>query len=102
MPTCAAIWPHAAATASSSATPSSKSPPPPPPCIAPSWAAPPELTHHVSLWYNRRMQDTRPHVAISAHLLVPRGAAGYRSAGIHTYIANLLQHLPEVDETFRY
>ncbi len=48
------------------------------------------------------MHDTRPHVAISAHLLAPRGAASYRSAGIHIYIAHLLQHLPQVDEAFRY
>ena len=46
------------------------------------------------------MQHTRPHVAISAHLW--HGAAGYRSAGIHTYIARLLPRLPEVDPTFRY
>jgi glycosyltransferase involved in cell wall biosynthesis len=48
------------------------------------------------------MQHTRPHVAISAHLLAARGAAGYRSAGIHTYITHLLQNLPRVDGTFRY
>jgi glycosyltransferase involved in cell wall biosynthesis len=41
-------------------------------------------------------------VAISAHLLASRGAAGYRSAGIHTYIAHLLRALPQVDEAFRY
>ena len=46
------------------------------------------------------MPNSRPHVAISAHLL--HGAAGYRSAGIHTYIAHLLQHLPEADPAFRY
>jgi len=48
------------------------------------------------------MHDTRPHVAISAHLLAPRGAADYRSAGIHTYIAHLLHNLPKVDDAFRY
>ena len=48
------------------------------------------------------MQDIRPHVAISAHLLASGRAAGYRSAGIHTYITHLLQHLPHVDEAFRY
>ena len=48
------------------------------------------------------MQDTRPHVAISAHLLAARGATGYRSAGIHTYIAHLLQHLARVDSGLRY
>jgi len=46
------------------------------------------------------MHDTRLHVALSAHLL--RGAAGYRSAGIHTYIAHLLQHLTRVDPGVRY
>ncbi|HET7091659.1 MAG TPA: glycosyltransferase family 1 protein [Anaerolineae bacterium] len=48
------------------------------------------------------MHDTRLHVAISAHLLASRGAAGYRSAGIHTYIANLLAHLPHLDPGVRY
>ena len=48
------------------------------------------------------MHDTRPHVALSAHLLAPRGAANYRSAGIHIYLAHLLQYLPQVDEAFRY
>ena len=48
------------------------------------------------------MHDTRLHVAISAHLLASRGAAGYRSAGIHTYIANLLAHLPHIDPGVRY
>ncbi len=48
------------------------------------------------------MRDNRPHVAVSAHLLVSRGATGYRSAGIHTYIANLLTHLTRADSGFRY
>jgi len=48
------------------------------------------------------MQDSRLHVAISAHLLASRGAAGYRSAGIHTYIDHLLAHLPHVDSGVRY
>jgi glycosyltransferase involved in cell wall biosynthesis len=38
-------------------------------------------------------------VAISAHLLAPRGRPGYRSAGIHTYIEQTLRHLPEADPT---
>ncbi len=33
-------------------------------------------------------------VGLNAHLLA--GAAGYRSAGIHAYISNLLRHLPAV------
>ena len=48
------------------------------------------------------MHDMRLHVAISAHLLASRGAAGYRGAGIHTYIDNLLAHLPHVDPGVRY
>ena len=39
------------------------------------------------------------HVAIGAHLL--HGASGYRSAGIHTYIAQTLRHLPQVDPALR-
>jgi glycosyltransferase involved in cell wall biosynthesis len=41
-----------------------------------------------------------PHVALNAHLLY--GGASYRSAGIHHYIHNLLQHLPAADPDFRY
>jgi glycosyltransferase involved in cell wall biosynthesis len=48
------------------------------------------------------MPDTRPHVAISAHLLADGKTVGYRSAGIHTYIANLLTYLTRVDSGFRY
>lgn len=48
------------------------------------------------------MPDTRPHVAVSAHLLAAGEATGYRSAGIHTYIANLLTHLTRVDSGFRF
>jgi glycosyltransferase involved in cell wall biosynthesis len=36
-------------------------------------------------------------VAISAHLL--HGGSGYRSAGIHTYIEQMLRHLPQADPT---
>ena len=36
-------------------------------------------------------------IAINAQLLAPRGAGGYRSAGIHTYIEQSLRHLPEAD-----
>jgi len=39
-------------------------------------------------------------VAISAHLLEPRGV-GYRSAGIHTYIEQTVRRLPEVDADLR-
>lgn len=48
------------------------------------------------------MHDTRVHVAVSAHLLAAHGATGYRSAGIHTYIAHLLQHLTRIDDGFRF
>ncbi len=41
-----------------------------------------------------------PLVAFNAHLLA--GDASYRSAGISSYIANLLSHLPEVDAEVRY
>lgn len=34
------------------------------------------------------------HIGVNAHLL--SGAAGYRSAGIHSYIEQLLRHLPTV------
>lgn len=46
------------------------------------------------------MLNARPHVAISAHLL--HGASGYRSAGIHTYIAHLLEQISQVDSGLRY
>jgi glycosyltransferase involved in cell wall biosynthesis len=39
-------------------------------------------------------------VAINAHLLSQ--GAGYRRAGIHQYIYNILSHLPNVDESFSY
>ena len=39
------------------------------------------------LWYNERMK-----IGLNAHLL--SGEAGYRSAGIHAYISQLLRHLP--------
>ena len=41
------------------------------------------------------MNRSLPRIVISAPLLAPRGAGGYRSAGIHTYIAQTLRHLPE-------
>ena len=41
------------------------------------------------------MSAHSPRIAIGAHLLHGRG--GYRSAGIHTYIAELLRHLPDAD-----
>jgi glycosyltransferase involved in cell wall biosynthesis len=46
------------------------------------------------------MNDWRPHVGLDAYLL--SGAAGYRSAGIHGYIAELLQRLPSADAGIRY
>jgi glycosyltransferase involved in cell wall biosynthesis len=46
------------------------------------------------------MTDTRPHVGLNAQLL--SGAAGYRSAGIHGYIAELLRRLPSADAGLRY
>jgi glycosyltransferase involved in cell wall biosynthesis len=46
------------------------------------------------------MIDTRPHVGLNAHLL--SGLAGYRSAGIHGYIAELLRRLPAADAGLRY
>ncbi|NWG14978.1 MAG: glycosyltransferase family 1 protein, partial [Acidobacteria bacterium] len=39
-------------------------------------------------------------MAISAHLLAPRGT-GYRNAGIHTYIEQTLRRLPEADPELR-
>jgi glycosyltransferase involved in cell wall biosynthesis len=46
-------------------------------------------------------QQRRPlHVGINAHLM--SGEAGYRSAGIHGYIANLLAHLPDADPDIQY
>jgi glycosyltransferase involved in cell wall biosynthesis len=46
------------------------------------------------------MTDTRPHVGLNAHLLSV--TAGYRSAGIHSYIAELLRRLPFADDGLRY
>ena len=46
------------------------------------------------------MDDRRPHVGLNAYLL--SGTAGYRSAGIHGYIAELLQRLPSADAGIRY
>jgi len=42
------------------------------------------------------------HVAISAPLLAPSGQDSYRSAGIHTYIAQTLLHLPEIDPAMQF
>lgn len=36
------------------------------------------------------------HIGLNTHLLAATGAAGYRKAGIHGYIAQLLDHLPAV------
>ena len=46
------------------------------------------------------MNDSRPHIGLNAYLL--SGAAGYRSAGIHGYITELLQRLPSADAGIRY
>ncbi len=46
------------------------------------------------------MNDSRWHIGLNAYLL--SGAAGYRSAGIHGYIAELLQRLPSADTDIRY
>ncbi len=40
------------------------------------------------------------HIGLNAHLLA--GRAGYRSAGIHHYLAHLLRHLPAADPNLRY
>lgn len=42
-----------------------------------------------------------PHIGLNAHLLSAE-TAGYRRAGIHSYIANLLAHLPDVDRDYCY
>jgi glycosyltransferase involved in cell wall biosynthesis len=39
-------------------------------------------------------------IVLNAHLLSK--SAGYRKAGIHRYMYNLLWHLPQVDESFSY
>jgi glycosyltransferase involved in cell wall biosynthesis len=41
-----------------------------------------------------------PHVGLNAHLL--SAEAGYRRAGIHVYIRQLLEHLPQVDPNWRF
>ncbi len=46
------------------------------------------------------MSDRGPRVGLNAQLL--SGAAGYRSAGIHRYIAELLYHLPLADPETAY
>jgi glycosyltransferase involved in cell wall biosynthesis len=45
------------------------------------------------------MAHPSPRIAISAQLL--HGGAGYRSAGIHTYIEQVVRHLPEADPALR-
>lgn len=42
-----------------------------------------------------------PHIGLNAHLLSVQ-AAGYRRAGIHSYIAQLLAHLPDADPAYCY
>jgi len=46
------------------------------------------------------MSLPQPHIGLNAHLLSSR--AGYRSAGIHGYIAELLQRLPAANINLRY
>lgn len=46
------------------------------------------------------MQPADHHIALNAHLLTAQ--AGYRSAGINGYIANLLRALPDADPALRY
>jgi glycosyltransferase involved in cell wall biosynthesis len=46
------------------------------------------------------MTNTRPYVGLNAHLL--SATAGYRSAGIHGYIAELIKRLPSADAGLRY
>jgi glycosyltransferase involved in cell wall biosynthesis len=46
------------------------------------------------------MADSCPRVGLNAHLL--SGAAGYRSAGIHRYIAELLRRLPSAGAGLHY
>ncbi len=46
------------------------------------------------------ISSTMAHIAINAHLLAPD--SGYRQAGIHRYIYNVLTHLPHVDEALHY
>lgn len=41
-----------------------------------------------------------PHIGLNAHLL--SAETGYRRAGIHGYIRQLLDHLPAVDPSWRY
>ncbi len=41
-----------------------------------------------------------PRIGINAHLL--SGKAGYRRAGIHQYIAQILRHLPDTENGFAY
>jgi glycosyltransferase involved in cell wall biosynthesis len=41
-----------------------------------------------------------PYVGLNAHLL--SAETGYRRAGIHVYIRQLLEHLPQVDPNWRY
>src|SRR5512142_654333 len=46
------------------------------------------------------MSERCPQVGLNAQLL--SGAASYRSAGIHRYIAELLDHLPSADPGMAY
>ena len=55
------------------------------------------------MWYNVVVSGERGraiHVGVNAHLLSQDQS--YRSAGIHWYIYNLLQHLPEADPGVEY
>lgn len=54
--------------------------------------------HNVALLPSRS-QERHPHIGINAHLLSTE--AGYRRAGIHLYVDQVLRHLP-ADEATRY
>jgi glycosyltransferase involved in cell wall biosynthesis len=48
------------------------------------------------------MTSSQLHIAISAPLLAPPGQGSYRSAGIHTYIAQTLLNLPGLDPAVQF
>lgn len=43
-----------------------------------------------------------PHIGLNAHLLASPGSAGFRRAGIHGYMARLLEHLPAAAPGWRF
>ncbi len=48
------------------------------------------------------MLSSQPHIVISAPLLAPPGQGTYRSAGIHMYIQQSVQHLPDAAPGWRF